>query len=314
MKYIILLILYILSFNLNSQNINEHFSSVSPSGWLTTGTYLCIMNYDGSATGNYRNVVDATKYSVRFPSAANGGNTYLYIPVTFTNGNSYSVTFYTKRVCSVTLNTNETANQVSLLTTETQTNSSCSSNWSLWYSWTFVINPPYTGSGYIQINFPTIYGGPASAYLDDFGVSEISPLPIELLSFSVKHNASIFDFEWVTASEINLKEYALEYTYDGEIFNRFVTIPRYGNSYSEIVHKHREIMMFKENIVYFRLVEIDINGYVENFNLVSVMIKPRQIKEIIEIYSMDGVKLNNDAKGFIIIRYDDGTMIKTFRE
>ena len=314
MKYILLTLIVLLSSASKAQLITENFSSTSPSGWLTTGTYSCVMNYDGNATGNYRNVVDATKYSVRFPSAANGGNTFLYIPVTFTSGNSYSITFYTKIACSVTLNTNETADQTTLLTTETLTNASCSSNWSTWYSWTFVVSPAYTGAGYIQINFPTIYGGPTPAYLDDFGTSEITPLPIDLLSFNVKRDGSVYDFEWVTGSERNLMEYQLEYTYNGDFFNRITTISRYGNTNYKVVHSYKEKMVFYEDIVYFRLVEVDNDGNRTYFGLVTVTIRPREMKHIIEVYSLTGVKLNNDAKGYVIIRYDDETIIKVFKD
>jgi hypothetical protein len=141
--------------------VDQHFSNVAPTGWSSTSN---VWNFarNESATGNYRNVFDATTYSARFSSAANGNSIYIYIPINFVNGNTYTITFYTKRVCSVVVNTNELPNQTTLLTTETQTNSNCSSNFSTWYEWSFTVTSTYTGAGYFQIWTKTIYGGPTS--------------------------------------------------------------------------------------------------------------------------------------------------------
>jgi len=167
--------------------VDQHFSSVAPTGWTSTSS---VWNFarNESATGNYRSVFDATKYSARFSSAANGNSIYVYIPINFITGYNYTITFFTKRTCSVTINTNELPNQTTLLTTESQTNSSCNSNWNTWYEWSTTILSNYTGPGYFQIWTKTVYGGPTSVYLDDVSIYEAEPvgLPIELLYFRGK--------------------------------------------------------------------------------------------------------------------------------
>ena len=124
MKTLLTLLITIMSFYGYSQLISQHFSSIAPTGWSSTSN-TWVLNYDGNATGNYRGVYDATKYSARFPSAASGNSTYLYIPVTFQNGYLYSVTFYTKRACNISMLVNETADQTTVLSTQTIDNASC---------------------------------------------------------------------------------------------------------------------------------------------------------------------------------------------
>lgn len=111
------LITFIISLGF-SQSITQHFSSTAPAGWTSTSS-TWILNYDGTATGNYRGVYDATKYSARFPSAATGNSVYLYIPVTFTDNYIYTTTFYSKRACNISLLVNETADQTTVLSTQT---------------------------------------------------------------------------------------------------------------------------------------------------------------------------------------------------
>ncbi len=79
--------------------IDQHFSNVVPTGWSSTSN---VWNFarNESATGNYRNIYDATTYSARFSSAADGNSIYIYIPINFVTGNKYTITFYTKRVCN----------------------------------------------------------------------------------------------------------------------------------------------------------------------------------------------------------------------
>ena len=204
-KFLLATIFFLTSIVAFSQTylVDRHFSNVAPTGWSSTSN-VWSFTYNGSSTTNYRNVFDSTTYSARFSSAATGNSIYLYIPINFVSGNTYTITFYTKRVCSVAINTNELPNQTTLLSTETQTNSSCNSNWNTWYQWSTTILSSYTGAGYFQIWTKTIYGGPTSAYLDDVSIYESEPvnLPIELLYFkgSVYNSDNIL--HWSTASAV----------------------------------------------------------------------------------------------------------------
>ncbi len=76
--------------------VDQHFSNVAPTGWSSTSN-VWSFTYNGSSTTNYRNVFDATKYSARFSSAANGNSIYIYIPITFKENYNYTITFYKLR-------------------------------------------------------------------------------------------------------------------------------------------------------------------------------------------------------------------------
>ena len=75
--------------------VNQQFSSVAPSGWSSTSS-LWIFN------NNYGTNSRSGSYAARLSSAANGNTSYAYIPITFKNGYSYTISFYSKRICSLT--------------------------------------------------------------------------------------------------------------------------------------------------------------------------------------------------------------------
>ena len=295
----------------NAQLISQHFSSTAPTGWSSTSS-TWILNYDGNATSNYRGVYDATKYSARFPSAATGNSTYLYIPVTFTNKNMYDITFYTKRACNITVLVNETANQVTPLSTETINNASCNSNFNIWYSWTFTYTATYSGSGYIQILINTVYGGPTSVYLDDFGVSEVSTLPIELLYFKGDVYERYNHLTWSTASETNNDYFNIEKTQDGVVFYNIAKINGAGNSSTQNYYEYDDYEL-KNNITYYRLKQTDYDGKFKYHDMISVDNREK-IRIVVRIINLYGVDVDLNTKGVLILIYEDGTAKKIFNE
>lgn len=140
-----------------------------------------------------------------------------------------------------------------------------------------------------------------------------SVLPIELISFDVDGNENYLNFTWVTASEINVDEYQIEYTYDGKIFRKLTSVRGDGNSHQIVTHKHTTRNIFTEPILYFRLVEVDFDGYREKFDLISFKNEQSHKKEIVGYYDIMGRPIddiNGDVDGLIIILYDDGTTKK----
>ena len=295
--------------------VNQHFSNVAPTGWSSTSN-VWSFTYNGSSTTNYRNVFDATTYSARFSSAATGNSIYLYIPINFVSGNTYTITFYTKRVCSVAINTNELPNQTTLLSTETQTNSSCNSNWNTWYQWSTTILSSYTGAGYFQIWTKTIYGGPTSAYLDDVSIYESEPvnLPIELLYFkgSVYNSDNIL--HWSTASEDNNDYFTIEKTKDGIDWEVLDREPGAGNSSNQLYYS-----LVDENVEsiinYYRLKQTDYDGKFKYSDIISIDNRNnREIKEVVKITNILGQEVDLQYyRGLIIIYYTDGSSNKIIK-
>ena len=316
-KFLLATIFFLTSIVAFSQTylVDRHFSNVAPTGWSSTSN-VWSFTYNGSSTTNYRNVFDATTYSARFSSAATGNSIYLYIPINFVSGNTYTITFYTKRVCSVAINTNELPNQTTLLSTETQTNSSCNSNWNTWYQWSTTILSSYTGAGYFQIWTKTIYGGPTSAYLDDVSIYESEPvnLPIELLYFkgSVYNSDNIL--HWSTASEDNNDYFTIEKTKDGIDWEILTRESGAGNSSNQLYYSSVDENV--ESIInYYRLKQTDYDGRFKYSDIISIDNRNNaESKEVYKIVNTLGQEVDLQYyKGLIIIKYTDGSSIKIIK-
>jgi hypothetical protein len=288
--------------------VNEQFSSSTPVGWsTTTPSGWSINNY---GVGN----AHSGAYALRLSSASSGNGKYVYIPINVQTGYSYLITFWTKRICSTTINTNETLNQTTLLSTFTQTNSNCNSNWSTWYQWSNTYVSTYTGTMYFQILANTVYGGPTSIYIDDLSIYESPPveLPIELLYFEAKANERYNHLTWSTASEDNNDYFNIEKTQDGVIFYNIATINGAGNSISQLFYEYDDYEL-SNDIVYYRLKQTDYDGKYKYHNLISVdnRFKMRMVVRVINLYGSD-VDIN--TKGVLILIYDDGSVKKIFNE
>ena len=316
-KFLLATIFFLTSIVAFSQTylVDRHFSNVAPTGWSSTSN-VWSFTYNGSSTTNYRNVFDATTYSARFSSAATGNSIYLYIPINFVSGNTYTITFYTKRVCSVAINTNELPNQTTLLSTETQTNSSCNSNWNTWYQWSTTILSSYTGAGYFQIWTKTIYGGPTSAYLDDVSIYESEPvnLPIELLYFkgSVYNSDNIL--HWSTASEDNNDYFTIEKTKDGIDWEIVTRESGAGNSSNQLYYSSVDENV--ESIInYYRLKQTDYDGRFKYSDIISIDNRNNaESKEVYKIVNTLGQEVDLQYyRGLIIIKYTDGSSIKIIK-
>jgi hypothetical protein len=294
--------------------VDQHFSNVAPTGWTSTSS-VWTFNRNESATGHYRNVFDATKYAARFSSAATGNSIYVYIPINFVSGNTYTITFYLKRVSEVVVNTNELPNQVvPLLSTETKTQSVSSS--SAWYQWSFTVVSTYTGAGYFQIRAKTIYGGPTSVYLDDLTIYESPPvdLPIELLYFKgVKDKLSNKLF-WSTASESNNDFFTVEKSTNGidwEIIDR-----QNGAGNSSIQLNYYFLDQSVESLInYYKLKQTDYDGKFKYSDIISIDNRMNsKSKEIEKITNILGQEVDlTYYRGLVIIYYTDGTSEKIIK-
>lgn len=291
--------------------VDQHFSSVAPTGWSSTSSTWSFVRNE-SATGNYRNVFDATKYSSRFSSAANGNSIYIYIPINFKQDSVYTITFYTKRVCSVEINTNELPNQTTLLSNQPLSNSSCSSNWNVWYQWSTTLQSNYTGVGYFQIWAKTIYGGPTSVYLDDVTILESSPvgLPIELLYFKGKQTNEGNLLEWSTASETNNDYFSIYRSYYPIEWAHITKIDGVGTS--SFSHKYRYLDIdFLNDITYYYLSQTDFDGKHKNYEIIAVDNRTI-VSELIRVTNVLGQDVEVDTPGVKFFHYSDGRIIKRY--
>ena len=287
--------------------VEEHFSNTAPTGWTSTSN---VWNFarNETATGNYRNIYDLTKYSARFSSAANGNSIYIYIPVNFKANHNYTITFYTKRGCSVVVNTNELPNQTTLLTTDAASNTNCNSNWNTWYQWSFTILSNYTGAGYFQIWIKTVYGGPTSVYLDDLTIYEtpIISLPIELIYFYGHNENDSNILEWATASEYQNDYFTLYRSVNGYDWMSIFKLSGAGTS--SIKHEYRYSDAAPGGIVYYVLKQTDTDGKFKIHHPTSVY-NPRTYKTVLRCTDLLGRVLENSTGQARIVEYTDGTKV-----
>lgn len=305
-KYIFILLFFVSSI-LNGQTtlVNQQFSSVAPSGWSSTSSLWSFNN-------NYGTNSRSGSYAARLSSAANGNTTYAYIPITFKSGYSYTISFYSKRICSLTINTNETANQTTLLSNQSYTNSSCNSNWNNWYNWTSTYNSTSNTSGYFQILANTVYGGPASIYVDDLTITEevISSMPIKLISFNGKHTISGNELTWVTASETNNDYFTLFRSNEPINWNIVSMIDGNGNS-SDIIKYSYIDNDFNIDINYYMLRQTDYDGKYTDSDVIYIDNREKRI-ELIKVTNIIGQEIDIYTPGIKILFYSDGSIIKKF--
>jgi len=102
-------------------------------------------------------------------------------------------------------------------------------------------------------------------------------LPVQLISFSVKSQASSVVLEWATASEENNKIFAIERSVDGRLFENVSQVSGAGNSNQILEYKKFDLRPLIGRS-YYRLKQIDFNGQFEYSEIKSVFIEQSEVK------------------------------------
>ncbi|MBK7307456.1 MAG: hypothetical protein IPI88_10740 [Chitinophagaceae bacterium] len=77
-------------------------------------------------------------------------------------------------------------------------------------------------------------------------------LPVKLISFSGRLNGNKVDLNWVTANELNTKNFEVERGTDGRNFTKIATVTAKGNSSTAISYDQVDPLPIK-GINYYRL-------------------------------------------------------------
>ena len=310
--FIILLIFLSYSTYFLSQSvvINEEFSSVNPIGWTSS-----VSKWDFSY--NYGTNSYSGSYCARLSSATNANGRYIYIPISAKNGYTYTITFYTKRICGLSINVSTAANQATLLANNTYTNSSCNSNFNTWYSWSSTFFSTSAQTIYFQILATSVYGAPTSIYLDNLNIIESEPvsLPIELLYFKGKNRGSYNKLEWASATENNNDYYSLWHSADGSQWNLRTIITGAGNSSHTITYEYLDPFP-SDGINYYMLEQTDFDGKNKKYDdeIISVVYNNRNLK-VIRATDLMGKDIDPERhKGFFIVVYEDLTTSLSYRD
>ncbi len=92
-------------------------------------------------------------------------------------------------------------------------------------------------------------------------LTEITPLPVELTSFTSSPSAEGVTLMWTTASEINNHGFEVERSYDGNIFSSIGFINGHGTTTESHNYTYSDKIQNKTNsTLYYRLKQVDMDG------------------------------------------------------
>lgn len=103
---------------------------------------------------------------------------------------------------------------------------------------------------------------------DDIVIDAECLLPVELIKFNSSCEKNYVKIEWETLSEINNKEFILERSYDGISFNKIYSVEGKRSEYQKTIYYYIDMQNQFKNI-YYRLIQVDLNGKVYKSNIIS---------------------------------------------
>lgn len=129
--------------------------------------------------------------------------------------------------------------------------------------------------------------------------SNLTPLPIELISFEALKNEELVDLIWSTASEINNELFTIERSIDGAAWYAINSIEGAGNSSQLITYKQTDNQPLMGNS-YYRLKQIDFDGQY-SYSAVKMVKFETDLNSSLSVYP-------NPTSGHITIVCNDNEM------
>lgn len=154
------------------------------------------------------------------------------------------------------------------------------------------------------------YGGGTTGTFNIW-VSTPQALPVELVSFEGQTHPNYTLVEWETASEQNSDYFLLDRSEDGEMWRTIENKKAAGNSTEKI--KYTYVDRNLSSIVYYRLIQVDINGDSKTYGPIVVE-RNSESKRVVKYINVAGQEIDpSTAKGVIIEIYEDGTTRKMIK-
>ncbi|MFN6946981.1 MAG: T9SS type A sorting domain-containing protein [Cytophagaceae bacterium] len=95
------------------------------------------------------------------------------------------------------------------------------------------------------------------------------PTPVEFLYFQGEHKGGANNLSWATASEKNSDYYNVQRSYDGQSWQSIGIVKAAGNSSSILKYAFSDAS-YKEDVIYYRLEQVDFDGSVMYSNVVHI--------------------------------------------
>ena len=153
------------------------------------------------------------------------------------------------------------------------------------------------------------------------GAIQESPLPVTFISFKVTALKDKVELLWTTAAEINSKDFMVQRSLDGINFETIGTMPAAGNSNNlrSYIFDDLKSISLRGRVVFFRIVEADVDGKLLYTNIKSVKISDGKNKLSLVYNPVRNealLKYDCSEKGKIQIRIVDhlGRVISVFKQ
>ena len=146
--------------------------------------------------------------------------------------------------------------------------------------------------------------------IDDIKLTNETALPVELIRFDGKLVSNNVHLYWSTASEQNSDYFLIEKSFDGIDWNLVGSVKASGNSNQTIDYSFIDNDL-KFGVSYYRLKQFDFDGEFKIYSVIAIDNKIK--KDVIKIIDLTGREVNKYYKGWVVIYYDNGEIIKTYQ-
>lgn len=136
---------------------------------------------------------------------------------------------------------------------------------------------------------------------------DITPVPIELISFDCYGGNNSVELTWTTATEINNKEFEVWRSVDGINYEVIQTVKAKNQPYTYKIQDNFP----NSEANYYKLKQIDYNGSGKFFNIIYCEYYGTKVQ--VEYYNMLGQKIG-EPKGAYIKKLINGEKIRFIRE
>ena len=135
-------------------------------------------------------------------------------------------------------------------------------------------------------------------YVPNLQLSIAAPLPISLAYFRGEILGDVVDLTWETKSEKNNSHFIVESTLDGDSWFNIGSVAGKGNSiypqnYSLKVRQ-------KEELKYYRLIQVDFDGNKSFYNTISIKKDEEQEGELLRVVDVTGREVDGEVSNGLV--------------
>lgn len=139
-------------------------------------------------------------------------------------------------------------------------------------------------------------------------------LPVELSGLIAYYNKqrNCNTLTWYTESEMNNDYFTLERSLDGENWTTISKQYSVGNTTTKTQYDYDDYMFTSNKYNYYRLSQTDKDGTTEVLKTLAVDNTETEVKLVKMVNSL-GQEVDESAKGYVILLYEDGTTKQVYR-